>query len=67
MSLDLESGYLQVRMKEECKAYMASTVGLLRFYNVTACLGLINASATFQYLMETCLGDLQLNWWHHLP
>ena len=39
------------------------TVGPLGFYECLKILfGLTNAPATFQILMETCLGDLHLNW-----
>ena len=63
MSLDLKLGYWQVRMKEECKAYTAFTVSPL---GLNECehmpFGLTNVPATFQHIMEMCLGDLQLNW-----
>ena len=50
-------------MKEECKAYMALTMDPLWFYKCEHILfGLTNTPATFQHLMEMCLGDLQLNW-----
>ena len=63
MSLDLKLRYWQVRMKKECKVYMAFTVDLLGFYECEHMpFGLTNAPATFQHLMETCFGDLQLNW-----
>ena len=62
-SLDLESGYWQVELDEESILYTAFTVGPLGFYE---CLhmpfGLTNTPATFQHLMENCLGDLHLNW-----
>ena len=62
-SLDLKSGYWQVELDEESIPYTAFTVGPLGFYK---CLrmpfGLTNAPATFQHLMESCLGDLHLNW-----
>ena len=62
-SLDLKSGHWQVELDEESIPYTAFTVGPLGFY---ACLhmpfGLTNAPATFQRLMENCLGDLHLNW-----
>ena len=39
------------------------TVGPLGFYKCVKMLfGLTNAPVTFQRLMETCLGDLHLNW-----
>ena len=60
-SLDLKSGYWQVELDED--SIPAFTVGPLGFYE---CLrmpfGLTNAPATFQHLMENCLGDLHLNW-----
>ena len=61
--LDLKSGYCQVEMDEASKPLTAFTVGPLGFYECDHMLfGLVNALATFQRLMETCLADLQLNW-----
>ena len=62
-SLNLKSGYWQVELDEESIPLTAFTVGPLGFYK---CLrmpfGLTNAPATFQHLMENCLGNLHLNW-----
>ena len=62
-SLDLKSGYWQVELDKDSIPYTAFTVGPLRFYE---CLrmpfGFTNAPATYQCLMENCLGDLHLNW-----
>ena len=45
------------------KPLTAFTVGPLGFYECERMLfGLTNASATFQQLMETCLGELHLQW-----
>ena len=45
------------------KPLTAFTVGPLRFYECERMpFGLTNAPATFQRLMESCLGDLHLNW-----
>ena len=57
-SLDLKSGYWQVEMEEESKPLTAFTVGPLGFLSVKGLpFGLTNAPATFQSLMESCLGD----------
>ena len=62
-SVDLKSGYWQVELTEESKAMTAFTVGPLGFYEcIQMPFRLTNAPATFQHLMESCLGDLHLNW-----
>ena len=62
-SLNLELGYWQVEMDEESKPLTAFTVGLLGFYECTGMpFRLTNAPITFQILMDTCLGNLNLHW-----
>ena len=62
-SLDLKSGYWQVKMDEESKPLTAFTVQPLGFYECERKpFRLTNAPTTFQRLMETCLGDLNLHW-----
>ena len=62
-SLDLQLGYWQVEMTEDSKPPTAFTVGPLGFYEcVWMPFGLTNAPATFQCLMETCLGEIHLKW-----
>ena len=62
-SLDLKSGYWQVEIEEESKKYTAFTCGPLGFFECNRMpFGATNAPATFQKLMESCLGDLNLNW-----
>ena len=62
-TLDLKAGYWQVEMVEECKPYTAFTCGPLGFYECeTMPFGATDAPATFQRLMDNCLGDLNMNW-----
>ena len=61
--LDLKAGYWQVEMEENSIQYTAFTVGPLRFYEcIHMPFGLTNAPATFQHLMESCLGDYHLKY-----
>ena len=62
-TLDLKSGYWQVELEEEAKPLTALTMGLLGFWECERMpFGLNNAPATFQKLMESCLGGLHLSW-----
>ena len=62
-SLNLQSGYWQVELTEASRPLTAFTIGPLGFYEcVQMPFGLTNAPATFQCLMESCLGDLHLTW-----
>ena len=59
----LKSGYWQVELDDKSIPLTAFTVGPLGFYEcVRMPFGLTNAPATFQRLMESCLGDLHLSW-----
>jgi hypothetical protein len=61
--LDLKSGYWQVEIAEEDRQKTAFSVGALGFFECNRmAFGLTNAPATFQRLMESCMGDLYLTY-----
>ena len=59
--MDLKSGFWQVQMDEESRQYTAFTVGSMGVYEFLHMpYRLCNAPATFQCLMQNCLGELNL-------
>ena len=62
-NLDLQSGYWQVDLTEASWPLTEFTIGSLGFYEcVWMSFGLTNTPATFQHLMESCLGNMHLKW-----
>ena len=60
-SLDLKLEFWQIRMEEASKQYTAFTVGNLGFFKCDCMpFGLCNMQVTFQWLMQNCLGNLNL-------
>ena len=59
--LDLKLGFWQIKMEEVSKQYNAFTVGNLGLFECDCMhFGLCNAPATFQRMMQNCLGKLNL-------
>ena len=57
--LDLKSRFWQIKMDEVLKQYTAFTVGNLGFFECDRMpFGLCNVPATFQWLMQNCMGEL---------
>ena len=62
-TMDLKSGFWQVKMAEESRPYTAFTVESLGVYEFLRMLfGLCNTPAMFQRLMQNCLGELNLTY-----
>ena len=60
--LDLKSGFWQIRMDEATKQYTAFTVGNLGFFECDRMpFGLCNVPATFQWLMQNCMGEFEFH------
>ena len=61
-TMDLKSSFWQVKVSEEPRQYTAFTVSSMGVYKFLRMpYGLCNAPATFQHLMQNCLGELNLS------
>ena len=62
-TMDLKSGFWQVKMAKDSQQYTAFTVGSMGVYEFLRMpYGLCNAPAIFQRLMQNCLGELNLTY-----
>ena len=60
-TMDLKSGFWQVKVSEESCQYTVFTVGSMGVNKFLRMLyGLCNTPVTFQHLMQNCLGELNL-------
>ena len=60
-TMDLKSSFWQVKVSEDSHQYTAFTVGSMAVYKFLHMpYSLCNAPATFQHLMQNCLGELNL-------
>lgn len=60
-TIDMKSGYHQIEIEETHRERSAFTVGPLGFYEyIKMPFGLSNSPATYQRVMEECLGDLNM-------
>ena len=58
---DLKSGFWQIKIEETLKQYTTFTIGNLGFFECNhISFGLCNMPVTFQWLMQNCLGKLNL-------
>ena len=61
--MDLKSGFWQVKMLEKSRQYTAFTIGSMGIFEfLWVPYSLCNALATFQWLMQNCLGELNLTY-----
>ena len=59
--LDFKSSFWQIKMDKVLKQYTTFTVGNLGFFKCNRMpFGLCNTPATFQWLMQNCMGELNL-------
>ena len=62
-TMDLKSGFWQVKMAKDSQQYTAFMVGSMGVYEFLRMpYGLCNTLATFQRLMQNCLGELNLTY-----
>ena len=62
-TMDLKSGFWQVKMAKDSQQYTAFMVGSMGVYEFLRMpYGLCNAPVTFQRLMQNCLGELNLTY-----
>ena len=61
--IDLKSGFWQVKMAEESCQYTTFTIGSMGVYKfLWMPFGFCNTPATFQQLMQECLGELNFTY-----
>ena len=59
-TMDLKSGFWQVKMAKQYTTFTVGSMGVYEFLRMLY--GLCNALATFQRLMQNCLGELKLTY-----
>ena len=60
--MDLKSSFWQVKVSEDSHQYTAFMVGSMGVYEFLRMpYGFCNVPATFQHLMQNCLGELNLS------